>query len=100
MTSKNFVLNTRVASWVFFFLSTVEYFMYLHNKQGAHCQMPTCFSYLQVRLQYFHLPDMELLRASLPTDTQVSRWESGTLWHDGPDPVDHTQGHSFVARGV
>lgn len=73
-----------------FFLNAVEYFMYLHKKQGAHCQMPRCFSYLQFWLQYFHLPDMGIFRASLPMDTRVSRWESGTLWYDGPDPVDHT----------
>lgn len=52
--------------------------------------MPTCFSYLPFRLQYFRLPDTEIFRASLPRDAQVSRWESGTLWHGGPDPVGHT----------
>lgn len=79
--------------------------MYLHNKQGAHCQMPTRFSRLQFRLQYFHLPDMETFRGGLPTDTQDFRWDSGTLWHDGPDLVGHTplllcpSSYRFVARG-
>lgn len=61
----------------------------MHNKQRAHCQMPTCFSSLQFRLQYFCLPAMEIFRASHPADTRVSRWESGTLRHGGPDPVLH-----------
>lgn len=51
--------------------------------------MPTCFCYLQFRLQHFHLPDMEVLRASLPMDTEPSRWDPGTRWHGGPHPVGH-----------
>jgi len=53
MTSKNFVLSASyylVVSVLGFFLSTVEYLIYLRNKKGAHCQMPACFSYLQFSL--------------------------------------------------
>lgn len=58
VTSKNFGLNAQ-ALFLFWWFGVVfkhcAVVWYLHSKQGAHCQMPTCFSYLQYRLQYFCL---------------------------------------------